>query len=614
MEILKEIKVLIKPVGKMVIEKSGTNLLDLLRRMDVDISDECGGRGTCGKCKVRILNKTYAINENEKLLLSETEISDGIHLACQVILTEDTEVELLSRTEKSTMRKLIHSVGVTYEVDSKLKKLYLELPPPNIMNPIDDIGNFEMHLPDTSKKIKIPISLLKTFSAFLRKTDYKVTFVISPDKLINIEAGDTTSRMYGLAFDLGTTTIAGSLINVINGDELAVIAETNPQQSYGADVISRINYAKDQPGGLSKLQSIVVDTINSMIESLIANLDVSFRDIYEISIAGNTIMTHILLGIDPRYIGESPYVPTFRRIAAINAEEVGLTLLPKAQVIVLPNISGYVGGDITAMILAKEIHRDDRISLAIDIGTNGEIVLGSKRGIKCCSTAAGPAFEGVHISCGMRAENGAIDKVVFGSDDIYYEVIGDVEPKGICGSGLLDVVAGMLEQGVIDTSGRIKPPEEIENEFYRNRVFQNDAGQNFIVVPKERTLKNAIIVVTQRDIREIQLAKAAINAGIQILITDLGIDPSQIECVYLAGAFGSYINKYSALKIGLLPSSIDVEKIHFVGNTAIAGARKYLLSERSRSETEVILAMTDYVELSMRVDFQEKFAESMSFG
>ncbi|MBN1155203.1 DUF4445 domain-containing protein [candidate division KSB1 bacterium] len=613
MEIVKDINVAFRPSGKKVVVKSGTNLLDIAQREGFEILDECGGRGTCGKCKVRIVSPAYAINDNEKLLLSEAEIESGIHLACQVTLTGDTEVELLSQQEKSSIRFLVHAADVHYDIDSKLKKFYLELTKPDINNPIDDISNFRSCLNEDYKNIRMPISLLQSFSAFLRKNDYKVTFVMSPDILINIEAGDTTQRMYGLAFDLGTTTIAGSLIDMRTGKELVVVAETNPQRTYGVDVISRINYAKDQAGGLSKLQSVVIETINGMIESLLEKVDVSFREIYEISLAGNTIMTHIFLGIDPRYIGEAPYNPTFRMISNINAEEVGLTLLPKAQVIVLPNISGYVGGDITALILAKEIHLDDKISLGIDIGTNGEIVLGSRQGIKCCSAAAGPAFEGGHISCGMRAESGAIDTVVFSDDNLYVDVIDNVEPKGICGTGLLDIVAGMLENGLIEDNGRIRSAAEIENEFYKTRLLESDSGNSFVVVPKERMAKNVDIVVTQRDIRELQLAKAAFNAGINILIKELGIDASQIERVYLAGAFGSYINKYSALTVGLLPSYIDPEKIHFVGNTAIAGARKYLLADKSRHEVEAILDITDYIELSMRTDFQDEFTDSILF-
>jgi len=611
----KDIKINFNSEGKSVTVKAGSNLLQVAQKAKINIANDCGGRGTCGKCKVRILNPRYEINESERYALSEHEISDGIHLACQVTLTEDTDVDILGGDEKYKIRTLVHSVGIHYNIDPQLRKVYLELPKPDIHNQIDDISNFETHLDNNGVKVRIPIGLLQNFSGFLRKNDYKVTFVISHDTLINIESGDTTERKFGLVFDLGTTTIAGSLIDMVNGDELAIVSESNPQRKYGLDVISRINYAKNEPGGLLKLQNAVIETINQMIEALIADApnDVSFREIYEISIAGNTIMSHILLGIDPQYIGESPYIPSFRKMRNINAEELGLTLLPRAQLVVLPNISGYVGGDITALILAKAMYRDDKISLGIDVGTNGEIVLGSKRGLKCCSAAAGPAFEGGHISCGMRAENGAIDKVVFNAEDIFYDVIDEAEPRGICGTGLLDIVAGMLMNGVIDESGRIRPLGEIENEFYRSRIFENDFGLNFIIVPKERTANNENIYISQRDIREVQLAKAAFQAGINILIKDLGIDPIEIERVYLAGAFGSYLNKFSALTIGLLPAFIDAGKVHFVGNTAIAGARKYLLSKNDRVETDKILELTDYIELSMRPDFQEEFADSIEF-
>ncbi|MDZ7264853.1 MAG: ASKHA domain-containing protein, partial [candidate division KSB1 bacterium] len=512
----------------------------------------------------------------------------------------------------STTPFLTYDLAETLEVDQHIRKYFLELNPPDLSHLIDDLENIKHHLPTMDRSIPIPLPILENLPVFLRKNDFRMTLAIANGTVIAMESGDTSARLFGVAIDLGTTTIVGSLVDLLTGTVLAVAARSNPQAAHGADVISRINFCQSEPGGLRKLQSLAIQAINEIIEELGEKTGTKFREIYELSLAGNTIMNHLFLGVTPQYIAEAPYIPAYRRSQKFTAEELGLAMAPRGPVSTLPNISGYVGGDITGFILACNLHQRERITLGIDIGTNGEIVLGSKERLLCCATAAGPAFEGGQISCGMRAMEGAIDKFVIDEDQIFYHVIGDVEPRGICGTGLIDIVAEMRQAGIIDESGRILAPDIFSGPHWlRKRIVQNNKNFDFVLANGENGARQTL-KFTQQDVRELQLAKAAMAAGIEILMKELGITSDQIEEVLIAGAFGSYLNKYNALRIGLLPA-MDPIKIKFVGNAASLGAKKFLLSERARQEAERIIDTTEYIELSARLDFQEIFAGKMFF-
>ncbi len=597
----------------MIHYRIGHSFLEALEKADISIPAVCGGRGKCGKCKIKILNDQMPHTINEKMKLTSQEMEEGIHLACQIAPDNELEVEIVDTEVIGNLKKLSYGLPVECEVDHHLMKLYVELNSPSLENPVDDLNNLEFGICGNQKKLSIPIFLLQSLSNFLRKNDFKLTLVMSDTHVINIEAGDTRRRSYGLAFDLGTTSIAGMLIDMNTGDHLAICAETNPQHIYGADVISRLNYAVNEPGGLGKLQGLVIKSFNQMIDHLTKEAGVNIREIYEICVAGNSIMNHLFLGVNPQYIGESPYIPTYRTCQSFNAEEIGLTLLPKAPVTVLPNISGYVGGDITGFILAHKLHQRDEICLGIDIGTNGEIVLGSRECLYACSAAAGPAFEGGHISCGMRAATGAIEKVTFAEDSIYYEVIDDVEPIGICGTGLVDLTAELLRLGIIDRTGKICRPEEIHFAYHQKRIFETEHGFAYMLVSPQDKLNKKPLLIHQKDIRELQLAKGAFAAGIKILMKEAKIAENDINTIYIAGAFGMYINKYNAQFIGLIPRSIDPDRVIFVGNAASIGAKKFLLSMKSRAEAQQIVKKTRYIELSARLDFQNEFAEAMFF-
>jgi uncharacterized 2Fe-2S/4Fe-4S cluster protein (DUF4445 family) len=609
----KEIVIIFQPKRKIVKVSSGTNLVEAAQKADIIIPGFCGNRGKCGKCKVKILQKKIPHTVQEKLTLSPEERSFGIHLACQISVTTDLLVEVISEEKIQTTTFLTYDLAESFAVDHHLKKYYLELTNPDIENLLDDSFNIETHIKSKHAELNIPLVLLQNLSTFLRKNNFKVTIAVENNRVINIEAGDTSHKLLGVAFDLGTTTIVGSLVNMITGQILAVAARTNPQSTYGADVISRVNYSISEPAGLVKLQTIVIKAINEIIEELCESSGIKFRAIYEMSLAGNTIMNHLFLGVSPQFIAEAPYIPAYRKSQKFMAEELGIAMFPRGFVATLPNISGYVGGDITGFILACDLHNREKITLGIDIGTNGEIVLGSKDRLICCSTAAGPAFEGGQISCGMRATAGALDKFFIDEKQAFYHVIGDVEPKGICGTGLIDVVAEMRRVGIIDETGRIIAPDQFNGaEWLKYRIVANDKNYDFILVNEIDGAKQAL-KLKQQDVRELQLAKGAMAAGIEILMKELGIGIDQIEEILIAGAFGSYLNKYNALKIGLLPD-ISPDKIKFVGNAASMGAKKFLLSQKARKEAGEIIKTTQYLELSTRLDFQEIFAEQMFFN
>jgi uncharacterized 2Fe-2S/4Fe-4S cluster protein (DUF4445 family) len=385
--------------------------------------------------------------------------------------------------------------------------------------------------------------LLKNLASGLRKSDFDVTAVLAGGELIDIESGNTESSCYGAAFDIGTTTIAAYLIDLTTGDEIATASAVNPQTQVGDDVISRISYSTSEPDGLKKLQSSVLLEMNSLIEKLSAAAEVSPSDIYEISVVGNTCMSHLFLGVDPANLAQAPYVPVVRQSLTLAAWEMGMGINPCGRVHVLPAIAGYVGADTVGVVLASGMYNDGRLTLAIDIGTNGEIVLGNKDRMLSCSTAAGPAFEGAHIRHGMRAAAGAIDAVWLDESGLSFGTIDGKTPVGICGSGLLDAVVCMLRAGVVDEGGRIVDPEELPQEyaFLKDSLRMGEKGMEFVLADERESSTGEPIVITQRDIREVQLAKGAIAAGIATLMGRMGVAAEDLDRVILAGAFGNYV-------------------------------------------------------------------------
>ena len=432
---------------------------------------------------------------------------------------------------------------------------------------------------------------LRELPGVLRQSGWKVSAALKGPKLLALNP----KNLCGVAVDIGTTTLASYLLDLRTGAELAVASALNPQKIFGEDVIARCDHARS--GGLDELQKLVVDEINRLVERMCAEVRVDRRDVFHMTMAGNTVMMHLLAGIPPENIAQSPFVPAWTGSIDFSAAELGLSVHPSAAVTLLPCIAGYVGADIVADMLAAGMSERGETALLIDIGTNGEIALSARGKLFACSTAAGPAFEGAHISCGMGGVSGAISQVRM-DQGIHCRTIGGVAACGVCGSGLLDLIAGFLDAGAIDLAGRIDGKNAAPwVEIHEGKLAVDKAGGIFI---------------TQRDIREVQLAKAAIAAGVDVLLKEAGVRASDIRRVLLAGGFGSYLDKQSAGRIGLIPKEL-VGRTMAIGNGSGAGARAALLSQEAMAEAERLARAVTYVELSARQDFQDAFVDQMMF-
>ncbi|MEW6662618.1 MAG: ASKHA domain-containing protein [Bacillota bacterium] len=607
------IKIHFLPMNKVVEVPPGSTVLQAAILAGVQVESTCGGKGTCGKCKVQIMaGKLPPVSPVEANFFGAGQLSAGWALACQRTVTEDTVVEL--REKKDVHHRKTGMAGATGfdALAPSVGKYPVMLPPPSVEDQTPDWERLLAALPCAGIRFSRPVAA--SLPRVLRQGNFRVTAVVDGNSLLAVEPGETRERCFGLAVDIGTTTVVVYLTDLHTGRVVASGATTNPQNVFGADVISRITYAASGPEGLRQLQEKVVAGINSLIDRLSREAKVSTAEIYQAVVVGNTTMSHLFLGIDPTYLAPAPFVPAFRQGVEVEAREVGLNILSTGTVVVLPNVAGYVGSDTVGVMLAAGADRLQGINLMVDIGTNGEIVLAGKGRILTCSTAAGPAFEGAEIKCGMRAAEGAIEGVCI-SGDVELAVIAGGRPVGICGSGLIDAVAEMLKAGVINSSGRLASTEaQIDRlpPLVRQRLRKSNQGSEFVLAWARDTATGEDIVLSQKDIRELQLAKGAIRAGIQVLCREMGISPGDIHRVLLAGAFGNHIKKESALCIGLLPA-VPLDRITSIGNAAGDGARLALLSAAERARAAALASGAEHVELSNRKEFSEEFIKSLSF-
>lgn len=597
-------------VSEVTVER-GTNLLEAAARAGVAVEGNCGGKGSCGKCKVRLTKKSPAApTEVEKKFLSPGELEDGWVLACQRTAGDDIIVEVPEQSDAFRRKISLTEDDREVKAEPAVSKIELTLERPTVQDQTPDLERLLGRLP--GDHIRVSHRLLPNLPRNLRQERFTVTAVLAADRLIAVEPGRTAGRLYGVAFDIGTTTIMGSLHDLSSGKVLAMGAATNPQNVYGADVISRITYAANNANGLERLQRKVVEALNRIIEGLAREAGIEPHEIYEATAVGNTTMSHLFLGIDPTYLAPAPFIPAYRHPVNLEAAEIGMAINPGGQIVVLPNIAGYVGSDTVGVILATGLEqRRDRCAV-IDIGTNGELALAAGGRILTCSTAAGPAFEGAQIKHGMRAADGAIEAVRIDHGEVLLEVIGGTAPRGICGSGLIDAAAALLKAGVIEPSGRLVDPETTGAHLppqLKSRLRRGKGGFDFVLAGKG----SEEILLTQPDLRELQLAKGAIYAGLQILLQEAGLTESDLDEVLLAGAFGNYIRKESARDIGLLPG-IPLEKITPVGNAAGRGARLALVSRTERARAFALPDLIEHVELSARPDFQDAFIKALSFN
>ncbi len=603
-------KIIFHPEEKTIFMDEKNTVLEASQKAGVAIEATCGGRGTCGKCKVRIQNgEREPLTKVEENFLGSSDVEKGIALACQCRGHGNLEVVVLEKGNGLSRKLILESKTVS--LDTVLRKEYLELEKPHAQ----DFRSDEKRLLDGLKEKEISplrLDILSLLPFSLRENDFKVTVILAGNELLAVEAGDTRNKIYGVAFDIGTTTVVGFLLDLCQGLVIGAASRTNKQNSYGADVISRIQFCNEQENGLKCLHEKVLGVINEIINELASQNGIDTETIYQASVVGNTVMAHLFLGLSPTALGKTPFIPVFSSMTVVSADTLRLEINHHAQVIVLPNIAGYVGSDTVAAMLAVGIDKNTEPAMMIDLGTNGEIALACEERLYTCSTAAGPAFEGAHIHQGMRAVEGAIEKVCIDKTVIIH-VIGDVVPCGICGSGLIDAVSELVKAGIINNNGRMLSRKELEGkipEELRCRLRPNGSGQDF-VLHYGSTDENDI-VLTQLDVRELQMAKAAVRAGAEILLKEAGIQAKDLSRVMLAGAFGSFVRKESILSIGLLPR-VDEQIIYSVGNAAGEGAIIALTSENERYHAQHLAMKSNHVELSLRPDFHRAFRDACAF-
>lgn len=601
------------PDARIIQADAGDNLLSAAEKAGVLIDASCAGTGKCGKCKVKITwGDAGEITRTEQNLLSGYELENHYRLACCVTIQSDMEVVIPSMHNGSTRKKKMTRLPDNFMPESRITSLYAKVPKASMKYQVHDLGRIAGAFEKADDILPAP-GLLPRIHQTLDESRGNVTATFCGQTLLNLEAGDSSAHCYGIAFDIGTTTVVGMLWDLHTSRIIDVEACTNYQSIYGADVISRIQYCNEHDTHTDVMQQKVIQCMNDILETLYTRNDISPNHIYDAAIVGNTTMSHLVAGVHPKSMARTPFAPVFCTAQNIPACSLKLNINPCANAFLLPNIAGHVGSDIVGMMLAVCMDTLNGCHIAIDIGTNGEIVITKNGHMVTCSTAAGPAFEGATIHHGMRAAPGAIESIEITKDDVAIKTIENIPPVGICGSGLIDAVAQMLDAGIIDNSGRMLTQEEaIEAGIapdLSKRLINSPLGLSFILAYREG---KDDILLTQQDIREVQLAKGAILAGIQTLMKKLDITTDDLDSIMLAGAFGNYISKDSALRIGLFPK-ISIDKILSVGNAAGAGSSMALLSDSERKHACEIAKNTEHIELSMNMDFQEFYITAMAF-
>jgi len=595
-----------EPVGLRGKCRKKDSLLACARRLGVGISSICGGEGICHSCKVQVLSGTVSKpTPNELETFSRREIKGGWRLACQTYPTSDCKIAVPTESMTTPQRVQAEGLEVKVSPEPSVRVYRLQLSAPSLEAPQADADRLLKALNQQHKLrcTKIDIGALRTISDQLRSWKWKSQAVVRNGEVIAIHP--PKSRQLGLAIDLGTTKVAGYLVDLSDGRTLAAKGIMNPQISYGEDIISRITTVVHSPDNAAALQKLAVDAINELCTDLCAEAGAKPEEILEAVVVGNTAMHHLFLRLPVKQLVLSPFVPAVSQALEVRAGELGLNIAPGAYVHLLPNIAGFVGADHVSMLLATDAWQGKETTVALDIGTNTEVSLIYKGKIATTSCASGPAFEGGHIKYGMRAATGAIERLRIDGGKIQYQTIDGAPPVGICGSGILDALAQLYLAKIIDKGGRI-----IDN---RPRVRSYKGQHEFILVSKEERKGKPAITITQHDVRELQLAKAAIRTGIQMLLETSGCSEAEIKQVIIAGAFGTYIDVASAVAIGMLPS-LPLNRFRQVGNAAGMGAKLALISLKSRAKAQAVASRVSYIELASVPNFEPTFIQASYLG
>jgi uncharacterized 2Fe-2S/4Fe-4S cluster protein (DUF4445 family) len=597
------------PDGSEVRVPSGTPIFDAASWNGIAIDSTCGGHGTCKKCKVRIVSGEVPVGPIDPRAFSTDELRNGWRLACRAGARSDLVIEVppLQTRPKAALVGVGRHVILRPSVQKRhlvLAEASMEDQRSDLQRVLDGLDDLEPHA---------SLELLRTLGGVLRASFFDVTAVVCDEELIDVEPGDTTARRFAIAFDLGTTTVVATLLDLDSGQPAAVRSMLNRQQPYGADVITRISATMMDDHALAALRERAHETLAELTAEVCAEAEVVPGEVYEITVCGNVTMMQLALGIDPEPLSMAPFVVSTHTFPPVAASEFGVAVHPRAPAFVFPSLGAYVGGDIVAGMLATGLTRDRRLRLFIDVGTNSEIALGSAERVVATAAPAGPAFEAAQIKCGMRAAEGAIEGLKVSDDSLELQVIGDVEAVGMCGSGLVDAVAELVQSGLLDHSGRFIPTEDAVSSHPALATRLSKIGQERVFVLHWRGEDPAnSVFLSQRDVRELQFAKASIATGWQILLNELGVGPDEITQVLLAGSFGAFLSPLSAVRIGLVPK-LALPRIVSAGNVAGEGAKIAALSLRERAEAHSILREVEYVELSGRADFNDLFIDQLAF-
>jgi uncharacterized 2Fe-2S/4Fe-4S cluster protein (DUF4445 family) len=591
-----------EPVGRRAEVQPGVTLLEAAQQAGVGLVSLCGGEGWCGSCRVRIASGDVSPPTSaEHSVFSGAELVEDYRLACQAIPLGDVKIDIPSESLSTPQRLQIEGHEIPVKFDPLVQPVDLQLTPPTLHDLRSDTVRIRDALAEQGyDAVRFGLPLLGDLAGRLRTLDWSTRLALRDGEVIAaLPAG---GRLLGLAVDIGTTKLAAYLVDLTTGATLAMTGAMNPQIAYGEDVVSRIAYTREHLDGRRVLQARLVETLNEMVGELCTQAAAKRDSLVEAVVVGNTAMHHLFAGLPVEQLGLSPYVPAVSEAFALRAGEIELVLAPGAYVYLLPNIAGYVGADHVAMVLATDIWQSDRTVIAVDIGTNTEITLATNGRLLSCSCASGPAFEGAHIRHGMRAAAGAIERVQITGDEVHLFTIDNRPPVGICGSGILDVVAEMRSIGALNERGALQADHP--------RVRPGQPLAEFLLVPASATGHGRDITMNRKDINEIQLAKGAIRTGIEILLATAGIPAGQVESFVIAGAFGTYIHVGSAVQIGMFPN-LPIQRFHQVGNAAGIGAKQVLISAERRQAAIEIVERIEYIELTTHPDFQELFLQAL---
>lgn len=597
--------------------KYGSLLIDAAEAAGIDINVPCGGQGRCGRCAVVV--ERGKVRRRSTLRLSAADLDAGYALACQTVIEDDLEVLVPPQEEITrhlTTEKTAAKVSVPFEYDWRVHqtvaKYLAEMVPPDLSDNTDDLARLEREL---SKHYDLaglvaPLPVLRTLARTVREADWRITAVVDKSgdhpRLVDVLAGDQTQSLYGAAVDIGTTTVTAYLVDLLSGEVVETAADYNGQIKRGEDVISRIVYASKNGTGLMELQSLVTTTINRLVERAARRRQIEPRDIYKMAIVGNSTMIHILLGLPPEPIRLTPYITTVNHPPRVQATELNLNIHPLATVDCLPGVASYMGADITAGVLSSGTHSTDKLTLFLDIGTNGEMVFGTSEWLVSCACSAGPAFEGAGVFNGMRATTGAIEEIWINAKthEPTIRVIGGGKPRGLCGSGLISLLAEMFITGVTDKAGNINL------NLPNKRVRTGEHGSEYVIAWAEESETGKDIVITKPDVDNLLRAKAAIYAGYVVLAQSVGMTLGDVEQMLIGGSFGQYLNIEKAIEIGLLPD-LPWDRFKFLGNTAARGAYMALLRKDAREEIAAIANKMTYLELAADNAFTDQFMAAL---